>query len=169
MLNEDICAQAADIIDRCRRGGFHIATAESCTGGLVGHYLSRVPGAGDAFEGGFITYSNESKATLLGVPRSLIERYGAISEEVVRAMAEGALRKGRVDLAVAVSGVAGPAEQEGKPVGLVHLACAAFKGLTVHHMAHYSARGQDDVCAAAVHDALSMLRRQLEEASRQPA
>ena len=114
------------------QSGLKLATAESCTGGLIAAILTEVPGSSDVFERGFVTYSNEAKTELLGVPAELIEKHGAVSEEVARAMASGALGHSRADIAVAVTGVAGPGGgTTAKPVGLVHLA-AARRGSVTH-------------------------------------
>ena len=121
----DCVAAAETLLARCRQAGLTLATAESCTGGLVAAALTAVPGSSDVFERGFVTYSNAAKADMIGVPAELIAREGAVSEAVARAMADGALAASRADLAVAVTGVAGPGGgTAAKPVGLVHLAVA---------------------------------------------
>lgn len=125
---------ARALIDVCRRRGLKIATAESCTGGLVAAVLTAVAGASNIFERGFATYSNEAKQEELGVPASLFAEGGpgAVSEEVARAMAEGALRHSHADVACGITGVAGPTGGSAeKPVGLVHIA-AARAGRTLH-------------------------------------
>ena len=110
---------------RARERGDLLATAESCTGGLLAATLTAIPGASDVFERGFVTYSNTSKSELLGVPAWLIERHGSVSEDVARAMVGGALTHSRATLAVAITGIAGPGGgTPDKPVGLVHLAAA---------------------------------------------
>lgn len=112
-----------------RAHGLKLATAESCTGGLIAAACTAVAGSSDWFERGFVTYSNEAKTELLGVDAALIEAFGAVSEEVVRAMAEGALAHSRADLTVAVTGIAGPGgATQGKPVGTVWLAVARRGG-----------------------------------------
>src|SRR5215472_3755832 len=117
-------AQAVSFLGAFRRAGLKLATAESCTGGMIAARLTDIAGSSDVVERGFVTYSNEAKHELLGVPMDLIMRVGAVSEEVARAMAEGA---------VAVTGIAGPGgATPTKPVGLVHLACARRGGATVH-------------------------------------
>jgi nicotinamide-nucleotide amidase len=108
-----------------RARGLKVATAESCTGGLIAAACTAVAGSSDWFERGVVTYSNEAKAELLGVPMALIQAHGAVSAEVARAMAEGALAHSHADLAVAVTGIAGPGGAvQGKPVGTVWLAVA---------------------------------------------
>jgi nicotinamide-nucleotide amidase len=110
-----------------------IVTVESCTGGLIAGALTDVPGSSEAVHGGFVTYANEAKEAMVGVPAELIEKHGAVSEPVARAMAEGALRSTAVAVAIAVTGIAGPGGgTEGKPVGLVHFACATADGTTAH-------------------------------------
>jgi nicotinamide-nucleotide amidase len=106
-----------------------IVTAESCTGGLIAGALTDVPGSSDAVHGGFITYANEAKEAMIGVPPALIEAHGAVSEQVARAMAEGARKTTGMAVAIAVTGIAGPGGgTEGKPVGLVYFACATANG-----------------------------------------
>ena len=114
-----------------RQRGGSVATAESCTGGLIAAACTSVAGSSDWFERGFVTYSNEAKTQMLGVPAALIAQHGAVSEEVARAMAEGALRQSTARLAVAVTGIAGPGGAvPGKPVGTVWLAWALRDGAT---------------------------------------
>ena len=111
--------------DALRTRGWMLASAESCTGGLIAAACTAVAGSSDWFERGFVTYSNAAKTEMLGVPASLLAQHGAVSEEVACAMAEGALRHSRAQLAVAVTGIAGPAGAvPGKPVGTVWLALA---------------------------------------------
>jgi nicotinamide-nucleotide amidase len=120
------------LADALRARGLKIATAESCTGGLIAAACTAVAGSSDWFERGFVTYSNEAKSELLGVDVALIEAHGAVSEEVARAMAEGALLHSRAQLTVAVTGIAGPGgATKGKPVGTVWLALAR-QGGTLH-------------------------------------
>lgn len=130
MFSDIDIAQAAALLDRLRSRRFMIATAESCTGGLISGLLTEVPGSSDVVERGLITYSNGAKCDMLGVPAVLIGRFGAVSAEVAVAMATGALRAAPVDIAVAVTGVAGPGGGTAdKPVGLVHLS-AVVRGQT---------------------------------------
>jgi nicotinamide-nucleotide amidase len=111
--------------------GLTLATAESCTGGLIAHRVTNVPGSSNYFERGFVTYSNRSKTELLGVRASLIKRCGAVSREVARAMAEGARRASRADIGLGVTGIAGPvSDASKKPVGLVYVAVCGGKGAT---------------------------------------
>ncbi|MDN5865174.1 MAG: CinA family protein [Gammaproteobacteria bacterium] len=126
MTNEELAQLAGRVADQSMRAGRTLATAESCTGGWIAKCLTDIPGSSEWFRGGVVSYSNEMKARLLGVPEDLIAKEGAVSEAVARAMAEGALRACGADCAVAVTGVAGPeGGSAGKPVGTVWLAWAA--------------------------------------------
>jgi nicotinamide-nucleotide amidase len=124
---------ARRLLAACERRGWHLATAESCTGGLIIACLTEIPGSSSVVERGYVTYDNRAKAEILGVPATLFEQVGAVSEEVARAMADGALTRAGVDLAVAVTGIAGPGgATPTKPVGLVHLAVARRGASTLH-------------------------------------
>lgn len=117
--------QATTLLDACRASGLTLATAESCTGGLIVATLTEIAGSSDVVERGFVTYSNAAKTEMLGVPAALIREYGAVSHEVARAMADGAITRSDADLAVSVTGIAGPdGATPGKPVGLVLLGVA---------------------------------------------
>lgn len=160
--NPDHLGLAQALIGRYAAQGWRIATAESCTGGLIAALLTEIPGSSAVVERGFITYSNEAKADLLGVPSALIGREGAVSESVARAMAEGALRASRAHVAVAVTGVAGPGGgTTAKPVGLVHLALAAHGRPTEHRERRYGDLGRALVRECTVADALGMLEEAL--------
>jgi nicotinamide-nucleotide amidase len=127
---------ARRLLAACEARGWHLTTAESCTGGLIIACLTEIPGSSSVVERGYVTYDNRAKAEMLGVPPDLFERVGAVSEEVARAMAEGARDRAGVDLALAVTGIAGPGgATPTKPVGLVHLAVACRGGTTRHHRA----------------------------------
>jgi len=140
-----------------------VATAESCTGGLIAAALTETPGSSAVFERGFVTYSNEAKMELLGVPAATLSAHGAVSEETARAMAEGALAHSRADAAVAVTGIAGPdGGSAEKPVGLVHFA-AARKGKETRHLARVFPGDRAAVRAATVETALSLLIETLTE------
>ena len=131
-MDDALIRQAEMLLERAREAKLMIACAESCTGGLIAATLTEIPGSSDAFERGFVTYTNASKTEMLGVPEDLIAREGAVSEAVARAMAEGALARAKADVAVAVTGVAGPGGGTSeKPVGLVHIAAA--RGSQVLH------------------------------------
>ena len=134
-----------------------IVTAESCTGGLIGGCLTGIAGSSAVFERGFVTYSNEAKSEILGVPAELIAEHGAVSEPVARAMAAGALERSRAELVVAVTGIAGPGGGSRKrPVGLVHFAAARGEGDIVHGSEVFTG-DRDQVRMATVGLALDML------------
>ena len=140
-----------------------IATAESCTGGLVAAALTAIEGSSDVFERGFVTYSNAAKEELLGVPKDMIADYGAVSEAVARAMAEGALTASGASVAVAVTGIAGPGGGTPmKPVGTVHFAVARLGGLTTHRAGLFEGMDRDGVRLAATSLALELLRERLD-------
>ncbi len=151
-------ALAQEVLRACAARRWMVATAESCTGGLVAAALTDIPGASSVVERGFVTYSDAAKTECLGVAVALIEAEGAVSEPVALAMATGALAHSRADLAVAVTGIAGPGGgSAGKPEGLVHFACARRGGATTHARVEFGALGRDRVRAAAVRQALEML------------
>jgi nicotinamide-nucleotide amidase len=129
-----LTAKAAELLDTCRARGLKVATAESCTGGLVAGLLTSIAGASDVFDAGFVTYSNEAKTELIGVPAAIIAEYGAVSEETARAMAEGTLIAAKcAHIALAVTGIAGPGGGSiEKPVGLVQIAAARREHATLH-------------------------------------
>ncbi len=132
MRSDDLDRLAETVLRRCRAKKWTLATAESCTGGLVAAALTDIAGASDVVERGFVTYSNRAKSELLGVPAELIARHGAVSAETAAAMAEGALAKAPVDLAVAVTGIAGPnGGSPDKPVGLVYFGVARRGGKSI--------------------------------------
>jgi len=134
-----------------------VATAESCTGGLVAAVLTETAGSSAVFERGFVTYSNEAKTELLGVPAATLSAHGAVSEPTARAMAEGALAASRADATVAVTGIAGPdGGSADKPVGLVHFAAARKGGTTLHAVRTFPGN-REDVRSAAVETALALL------------
>jgi nicotinamide-nucleotide amidase len=154
--------EAARLLHAFRTRGRRIVTAESCTGGLVAALLTEVAGASDVVERGFIAYSNAAKVGMLGVPVDLIAAHGAASEEVVRAMAEGALRVSPADISIAVTGIAGPGGgSEAKPVGLVHLAAARRGGATLHRQCRFGDIGRDGVRMRSVEAALALLQQAL--------
>ena len=153
-----ILALAVELLSTCRQRGTLIATAESCTGGLLAATLTAIPGCSDCFERGFVTYSNASKSEMLGVPSWLIDKHGAVSEDVARAMAGGALTHSRADLAVSITGIAGPdGGTPEKPVGLVHFAAATRHGPVVHERVLFGDLGRTEVQRRSVAQALKML------------
>lgn len=134
-----------------------IVTAESCTGGLIAGALTDVPGSSEAVFGGYVTYANEAKAGMIGVDRELIRRHGAVSEQVARAMAEGARKTSGAAVAIAVTGIAGPGGgTEGKPVGLVHFAYADA-GKTIHLEKRFGDPGRQKVREETVKEALGLV------------
>ena len=150
--------QIRNLLDLLDRKKLRVATAESCTGGLLAAALTEVPGSSSVFDRGFVTYSNEAKTDLLGVPNALIDRVGVVSEEVAVAMAEGALAGTGSDLAVAITGIAGPGGGTAeKPVGLVHFAVAR-KGRPTRHAVHvFADLGREAIRLSAVRQALGLL------------
>lgn len=148
---------AAALLDAFRARGATLATAESCTGGLVCATLTAVPGSSDVVIGGFVTYANAAKASMLGVPEAVLATQGAVSEAVARLMAEGARERAGATVAVSCTGVAGPGGGSAeKPVGLVHLA-AAGPGGTLHRRCTFPG-GRDAVRAATVAEAFALAR-----------
>src|SRR5436190_9058299 len=143
MMDREMVEQAKALLDLCRSKKLTIACAESCTCGLLGATLTEIAGSSDVFERGFVTYSNAAKEEMLGVSAAILARHGAVSRECALAMAQGALAAAPVDLAVAITGIAGPTgAMPGKPVGLVHFAAARRAGLVLQHEAQYGAIGR---------------------------
>jgi nicotinamide-nucleotide amidase len=158
-VSEDIRAAASAVLEACRARGLKVATAESCTGGLVAGALTEIAGSSDVVDRGFVTYSNEAKQQMLGVPAATIETYGAVSRETAEAMARGALGSANADLAVAVTGIAGPGGgSPGKPVGLVHFAAASRSGALTQAEMRYGDIGRSAVRHQSVLQALAMLK-----------
>jgi nicotinamide-nucleotide amidase len=157
MFDAALLDQARDVLDAARAKNIRIVTAESCTGGLIAALLTEIPGSSNVVERGFVTYSDKSKEELLGVPAVLIAAHGAVSDQVARAMADGALRHARAQLAIAVTGIAGPGGGSAeKPVGLVYVALADG-----HNTSSYEYRfgdvGRSQVRLATVREALKLL------------
>ena len=149
---------AKRLLALCRKRELTIATAESCTGGLVAGALTEIAGSSDVVDCGFVTYSNAAKQRMLGVTALTLERAGAVSREAAEEMAQGALAHSDADLAVAITGIAGPGgATPGKPVGLVHFAAAARGGRSVHREKRYGAIGRRKVRLKSVAEALAML------------
>jgi nicotinamide-nucleotide amidase len=169
MAQLELIEMARALIDLCRAKKLTIATAESCTGGLVAATLTEIPGSSDVFDRGFVTYSNDAKQAMLGVPVDALATFGAVSRETAETMASGALARAGVDLAVSITGIAGPGGAlPGKPVGLVHFAATSRGGGLMHHglmhhgLMHQERRfgdiGRTQVRLASVAVALAMLR-----------
>lgn len=157
-MTPDLTERAAALLKAYEAKGLKIATAESCTGGLVAGLLTEIAGSSAVVERGFVTYSNEAKAELIGVPAELIATHGAVSEPVARAMAEGALARSRADVAVAITGIAGPSGATAtKPVGLVHFGLARKGAETFHLERRYGDLGRQAVRRRAVEDAIGLL------------
>jgi nicotinamide-nucleotide amidase len=151
-------ALSRSLLDLCRMRKLTIATAESCTGGLVAAALTDIPGSSDVIDRGFVTYSNEAKQDMLGVDPVTIATFGAVSKETATAMAFGALERADVNLAIAITGIAGPGgAMPGKPVGLVHLAAASRDGRIAHRECRFGAVGRSNVRQQSVVEALKML------------
>ncbi|HEY3813862.1 MAG TPA: CinA family protein [Caulobacteraceae bacterium] len=162
MFPKDVEAAARAVLDRARARGWTLAAAESCTGGLVVGALTEIAGSSDVVDRGFVTYSNAAKSEMLGVDAALIERVGAVSEEVARAMAEGAVARSGANLAVSITGIAGPGGGSAdKPVGLVHFATAVRGGETLHLRRQFGERERAAVRSAAVDVSLAMLLERL--------
>ena len=155
--NDELTARAARVLFHLDELGIKAATAESCTGGMVAAALTAIAGSSSVVDRGFVTYSNEAKTEMLGVPAELIVQHGAVSEAVARAMAEGALAHSHAQIAVAITGIAGPGGGSAdKPVGLVHFACATA-GQPTRHQAVIFPGDRAAVRQAAAMTALDML------------
>jgi nicotinamide-nucleotide amidase len=170
MLDEDIVAAAQRLLDICKRKNLIIATAESCTAGLVAGTLTEIPGTSSILDRGYVTYSNQAKHEMLGVSRETLKTFGAVSKQTAEEMASGALGRAIVDLAVSVTGIAGPdGGSPQKPVGLVHFAVAARSGLLVHAEKRFGAIGRSEVRKQSVLQAFRMLHDAAETMDARPA
>lgn len=157
MFDTETAKLATEVLDACRAARLTVATVESCTGGLVSAALTAIPGSSDVVNGGLATYSNAAKTMLAGVPADMIASYGAVSEPVARAMAEGGRSRLAADLAVSITGVAGPGGGSvEKPVGLVHFACTDGRK-TVHREMRFGPLSRDEIRRLSVLTALEML------------
>ena len=158
MADDATLAAAAALLDLCETKGLMLATAESCTGGLVAGALTDIAGSSAVVERGFVTYTDKSKQDMLGVPADTLGRHGAVSRETAEAMAQGALARSPADLAVSITGIAGPGGgSAAKPVGLVHFAVAARNGRLIHRERRFGDIGRAEVRRLSVLEALSML------------
>lgn len=158
MIPDSLLHEAEALLAACRARHVMLATAESCTGGLIAAALTAIAGSSDVVDRGFVTYSNEAKHDLVGVPMPLIDRHGAVSEEVARAMAEGALANSRADITVSVTGVAGPGGGSAeKPVGLVCFGLAQ-RGRPVHTERQIFPGDRGAIRAATVAHAFALIR-----------
>ncbi len=158
MIDDALYTRAQAVLAAYRARGWTLATAKSCTGGLVSGALTAIPGSSDVVDRGFVTYSNAAKMAMLDVPAATLESYGAVSEQTARAMAQGACRAAGVDAAVSITGIAGPGGgSTEKPVGLVHFACARRDGVVHHSEMRFGDIGRDAVRHASVLVALDLL------------
>jgi len=167
MFEPAFLRRAEQLLETLRRRSLKLATAESCTGGLIASLLTEIAGSSDVIERGFVVYSNEAKETMLGVPRSILDWHGAVSETCARAMAEGALKHSLADIAVSVTGIAGPGGGSSeKPVGLVHFGCASRGGETNHRRYVFAKASRHEVRMKSVNAALDLIEAQLERTTR---
>jgi nicotinamide-nucleotide amidase len=158
VIDAETRALAERVLDACRARKWMLATAESCTGGLVAGTLTEIAGSSDVVDRGFVTYSDAAKMAMLGVPEATLRQYGAVSRQTALAMASGALARADVDLTVAITGIAGPGGgSPGKPVGLVHFATATKDGGLAHREKRYGEIGRAEVRRLSVIEALVML------------
>jgi nicotinamide-nucleotide amidase len=161
-MTPELQSRAAALLDRCRANKLTIATAESCTGGLVVALLTSIAGSSDVVDCGFVTYSNSAKQKMLGVAREIIERHGAVSQQCAIAMAEGAIANSSANLSVSITGIAGPGGGSAeKPVGLVHFASTLKGKPTLHRQENFGKLGREQVRNASVAVALTLLETQL--------
>ena len=158
MFPTQLLTNVSDALSRCRDSQITIVTAESCTGGLISSCLTEISGASHVFIQGYVVYSNEAKTEVLGVSSYLIERYGAVSEQVARAMAEGALLQSPASLSISCTGIAGPnSDSSTKPIGRVHFCCALRNGESQHLKSDYGNIGRSEIRLAAVADAMRLI------------
>jgi nicotinamide-nucleotide amidase len=157
MFSQALRIRTETLLAAARAKSLKITTAESCTGGLIAGLLTEIAGSSDVVERGFVTYSNDSKEEMIGVSHDLLVAHGAVSEQVARAMAEGALNHSKADIAIAVTGIAGPGGGSAeKPVGLVHIAAARGDSI-IHRECHFGDIGRTEVRMATVEVALELL------------
>ena len=165
MIEGVLREKAAQVLDLCRGRGLKVATAESCTGGLVAGALTEIAGSSDVVDRGFVTYSNEAKEAMLGVPPATLKRHGAVSAETAAAMASGALKNSLANIVVAITGIAGPGGgSRQKPVGLVHFAAASRNGRLIARERQYGDIGRESVREQSVAEALDLLEALAREA-----
>ena len=165
MIDRALREKAAQVLEIFRARGLKVATAESCTGGLVAGALTEIAGSSDVVDRGFVTYSNAAKEAMLAVPAATLERYGAVSAETAAAMAAGALKNSLADITVAITGIAGPGGgSKQKPVGLVHFAAASRGGRFLARERRYGEIGRQRVREQSVAEALDLLETLAQEA-----
>ncbi len=164
-MNDDLRAAASAVLEACRARGLKVATAESCTGGLVAGALTEIAGSSDVVDRGFVTYSNEAKQQMLGVASETLRDHGAVSRQTAEEMARGAIAHSNAHVSVAITGVAGPGGGSAeKPVGLVHFAAASRSGALTHKEMRYGDIGRSAVREQSVKQALAMLNEMAESA-----
>jgi len=162
MFSDRLINTALLISDDARQKRLRICTAESCTGGLLAGLFTELAGSSSVFERGFVTYSNHAKQDTLGVPGDMLADFGAVSEAVARAMAEGALEASRANISVAITGIAGPGGGTPmKPVGTVHIACARENRAILHEMHSFGDIGRSQVREETLMAALNMINQQI--------
>jgi len=162
MFPEELLSLSREVLAAARAGGVKIATAESCTGGLIAGLLTEIAGSSDVFDRGFVTYSNEAKEQMLDVSRDVLAEHGAVSQAVALAMAEGAIRNSVAEISIAVTGIAGPGGGSvEKPVGLVHVAAARKDAGAVHKEFCFGDIGRTAIRLATVKAALELLREEI--------
>lgn len=163
MFTPELIERATQLLQRLREKGLKLATAESCTGGLVAGLFTEIAGSSDVFDRGFVTYSNAAKHDLLGVPDEMLVRHGAVSEPVAIAMAEGAVARSLADISVAITGVAGPGGgSPDKPVGHVRFASARKGHATAPQLREFGPLSRSDIRLGAVSTALDLIEAQLQ-------
>jgi nicotinamide-nucleotide amidase len=169
MFDDEITSAAVALLDRCKAKALTLATAESCTGGLVAAALSEISGSSLVLDRGFVTYSNEAKQQMLGVTPATIDVYGAVSKECAEEMAKGALAHAQVDLAVSITGIAGPTGAvPGKPIGLVYFCAASRSGRVIAHDRKFGDIGRSQVRRASLLQALAMVQELAEKEEPRP-
>ena len=157
MFEVDLRNRASVLLQKCREKGVRLATVESCTGGLVSALLTDISGSSDVFDRAFVTYSNDAKTALVGVPADLIAEHGSVSRQVAISMAEGGMTRSKATLVIAITGVAGPGGgTKEKPVGLVHFAIAAQGKETEHQRCLFGDLGRKSIRQSSMHQALDM-------------
>lgn len=162
MFETALMNKAMLLLDDARAARLKIATAESCTGGLLGGLFTEIAGSSDVFERGFVTYSNRAKADVLGVAGDILADYGAVSEPVARMMAEGALEQSRANISIAITGIAGPGGGTPmKPVGTVHFGCARENRAVIHEMRQFGDIGRSEVRRLSLDVALDLIAQQI--------
>ncbi len=167
MTSKTLRHAATTVLELFRERGLNLATAESCTGGLVAGALTEIAGSSDVVDRGFVTYSNEAKQAMLGVPASTLKRYGAVSAQTAAAMAAGALKNSLADVTVAITGIAGPGGgSRQKPVGLVHFAAASRDGRRIARVRRYGKIGRSRVRQRSVAEALLLLTEMVQRCRR---